>query len=73
MNPFVISSGRHNVIAGNELLCRKLGELNSHGKMLAAICGGLVHLGKAAFSRREIHQLSKLGMEGGFRGRDLRI
>jgi 4-methyl-5(b-hydroxyethyl)-thiazole monophosphate biosynthesis len=44
---FIIPGGAAITIAGNELLNRKLQELNSHGKLLAAICGGPVHLGNA--------------------------
>jgi 4-methyl-5(b-hydroxyethyl)-thiazole monophosphate biosynthesis len=44
---FIVPGGRPEVIAGNALLGEKLRELNSHGKQLAAICGGPVHLGKA--------------------------
>jgi len=44
---FIIPGGEAKVIAGNELLGRKLRELNSQGKLLAAICGGPVHLGNA--------------------------
>ncbi|HEY3421399.1 MAG TPA: DJ-1/PfpI family protein [Methanomassiliicoccales archaeon] len=48
---FIIPGGQPAVIAGNELLGQKLRELNSHGKLLAAICGGPVHLGKAGVLR----------------------
>jgi putative intracellular protease/amidase len=44
---FIIPGEAAITIAGNELLNRKLQELNSHGKLLAAICGGPVHLGNA--------------------------
>jgi 4-methyl-5(b-hydroxyethyl)-thiazole monophosphate biosynthesis len=48
---FIIPGGRPETIAGNALLSRKLAELNSEGKMLAAICGGPVHLGNAGLLR----------------------
>ena len=48
---FIIPGGQPAVIAGNALLSQKLNELNSQGKLLAAICGGPVHLGKAGVLR----------------------
>ena len=44
---FIIPGGQPEEIAGNTLLGQKLRDLNYHGKQLAAICGGPVHLGKA--------------------------
>ncbi|OPY32473.1 MAG: Intracellular protease 1 [Methanomassiliicoccales archaeon PtaU1.Bin124] len=44
---FIIPGGQPDVIAGNMILGKKLRGLNDRGKLLAAICGGPVHLGKA--------------------------
>jgi protein deglycase len=48
---FIIPGGQPKAIIGNELLGLKLRALNSRGKLLAAICGGPVHLGKAGVLR----------------------
>jgi protein deglycase len=48
---FMIPGGQPGTIAGNAVLGAKLRELNSAGKMLAAICGGPVHLGNAGVLR----------------------
>lgn len=47
MDLFIIPGGQPGVIAGNAILGHKVRDLNNQGKLLAAICGGPVHLGKA--------------------------
>jgi protein deglycase len=44
---FIVPGGQPDTIAGNLILGNKLRGLNDRGKLLAAICGGPVHLGKA--------------------------
>jgi 4-methyl-5(b-hydroxyethyl)-thiazole monophosphate biosynthesis len=44
---FIIPGGDPESILGNMVLGKKLRGLNARGKVLAAICGGPVHLGKA--------------------------
>ncbi len=48
---FIIPGGQPGVIAGNALLGRKIREMDSQGKLLAAICGGPVHLGNSGVLR----------------------
>ena len=67
---FIVPGGQPNVIAGNELLGQRLQEMNSRGKLLAAICGGPVHLGFAGVlkGRRfttSVYEEWKEAFEGG--------
>lgn len=44
---FLIPGGQHKNIYGNELLSKKLQELDRKGKPIAAVCSGPLHLAKA--------------------------
>ncbi|MEI6797138.1 MAG: DJ-1/PfpI family protein [Methanomassiliicoccales archaeon] len=44
---FIVPGGRPETILGNNLLSRKLRQMHAKGGVVAAICGGPVHLAKA--------------------------
>ena len=47
IDAFIVPGGYPESIMGNLILGKKLRSVNERGKLIAAICGGPVHLGKA--------------------------